>query len=173
MKKDFFHVLFAFIFLHPAGHPRRPRFRVPCQAGKRDERHMKGDIMHNKSAISDARHTVPHITPTRSGRRREYSGTVAKALGQKRRPASPPHAEISAAGFYIEGCFLLRAATATPAEPNALHPDPRGASAAALHRARSWDRQRGVLTKHLRNKIETDLLWGRVYVPKAPPHKEL
>jgi len=129
--------------------------------------------MHNKSAISGARHKTPRITPTRSGRRREYSGTVVKALGQKRRLASPLLAEVSKAGFYIEGCFLLNAAAATPAEPNTLRPDSREASAAALHRARSRDRQRGVITKHLKNKIETDLLWGRVYVPKPPLHKEL
>lgn len=45
---------------------------------------------------------------------------------------------------------MLKAATATPAERNALHPYIRiMASAAALFRARPEGRQRGIITKQL------------------------
>jgi len=112
-------------------------------------------------------------TATRSGRRREISRVVVKAFWQKRRSAPPLPAEIGDAGFYIEGCFTLRAATATPAEPIALRPDPREASAVAPCGARSWDRRRGAITKRLKNKIETDLSWGRTPLLKVPHCNDL
>jgi hypothetical protein len=126
--------------------------------------------MHNNC---NAHSTIQRAIPARSGRRRELSETAVKALRQKRRPASPLYAEVSEAGFYIQGRSSLRVATATPAEPNALRPGSREASAAALYRARSKDRQRGAITKRLQNKIETDLLRVLVFIPTSPPYKAL
>ena len=126
----------------------------------------KENIMHNKSSNTGAHKYESRKTPTCSGRRQEYSAKVVKAPRQARRPASSPSAEVSKAGFHIEGCFLLTAATATPAAENPLHPDIREASAAARTGAQPQGCLRGAITKHLKNKIETDLLRVQPCLPK-------
>ena len=122
-----------------------------------------------------AHSTFQRVTSTRSGRWRDFSGTAVKTLRQKRRPVVSRClcVKTGAAGFYIEGRLSPEAATATPAEPNALCLGFREASAAVHHRTRLQDRQRGVITKRHQNKIETDLLRLLVHTVKLPPDKVL
>jgi len=66
----------------------------------------------------NAHRAIQRETPTRSGRRREYSDNAVKGCRQTSRPADLCRfgAKTGAAGFiYIEGCLSLEAAAATPA----------------------------------------------------------
>ena len=174
MKQKFF---MSFLRLFRLICRRIPRigtwFRDPCQTGILMSETRKEPTMQGKPKTISTHYHIMRIIPTRTGRRREYSGTAVKALGQKHRPAFPLFAETGTAGIYIEGRLSPGAAAATPAGFNTLRPDLREASAAALYRARSNGRQRGVITKHHHNKIETDLSWVCVTTFKALIHNGL
>ena len=148
-----FHVLFIskYIMSH-AGTP-APATLPIVYAGPRAETYAeKETTMQIKNKRRAAIPTASAKYPPCPRRRQGYPESVVKAPRQARRPASPPSAEVSKAGFHIEGCFLLTAATATPAAENPLHPDIREASAAARTGAQPQGCLRGAITKHQKIK---------------------